>query len=260
MLLPEDVSSAAQAAGLSPASIVIRNLSGGAPGIAIEPDRYFYPASMLKTPLAVVALTLVDRGEVAMDQTFTVTQANLTANDKVTPFVLGYTGPLREIIEFAITHSDNVATNMLFDICNRERATAMIQNEYGLRHTGFYRKLSGSEPLIVDPLWDNTHRNAHSAGDAAKLFEMIARDEVPFAAELREILAKQQFNDKLSPGLRAGDRFEHKTGDTDEVTHDGGILRTGTADYVIVVYTGLESTPEHNARFGPFMAQIRRLL
>lgn len=226
----------------------------------MDPDRYLYPASMLKTPLAVVALTLVAQGELTMDQPFTVTEGNLTANDKVTPFVLGYTGPLREIVEFAITHSDNVATNMLFDICNRERATEMVRTRYGLEHTAFHRKLSGSEPLILDPLWDGVHRNAHSAGDAAKLFAMIACDEVPFAAELRAILAKQQFNDKLSLGLAPEDRFEHKTGDTDEVTHDGGILRTGSAEYVIVVYAGLESTPEHNARFAPFMQRIRPLL
>lgn len=254
------ITAAAEAAGLNPCSIVLHDLSLAVPAVAIEPDRYFYPASMLKTPLAVVACTLVARGELRLDQPFTVTASNMTANDMESPFVTGYRGPLSEIIERAITHSDNVATNMLFDICIRERATAMIQNEYGLQHTAFYRKLSGSDPLIVDPGWDKEHRNAHSAGDAAKLFALIARNGVPLAAELRSILAKQRFNDKLSLGLRPGDHFEHKTGDTDEVTHDGGILRTGARDYVIVVYSGLPSSPQNNARFGPFMQEVRALL
>lgn len=261
MLIQQDVLAAAADAGLTPCSIVIRDLDGGRRAEArVEPDRYFYPASMLKTPLAVAALTLVAQGDLTLDRRFTVTPDNMTANDLPSPFVAGYEGSLAQIIEYAITISDNVATNMLFDICGRERATHIVQTKYGLTKTAFHRKLSGSEPLIADPLWDGTHRNAHSAGDAAALFEQIASDRVPYAAELRAILAKQQFNNKLSRGLRPGDVFEHKTGDTDEVTHDGGILRTGDAAYVIVVYTGLQSSDEHNARFGPFMERIRKLL
>jgi beta-lactamase class A len=62
----------------------------------------------------------------------------------------------------------------------------------------------------------------------------------------------------LSQGLQAGDRFAHKTGDTDEVTHDGGILYAACgAQYVVVVYSGMESTDENNARFGKFMSILR---
>lgn len=261
MLTQEDVAAAAADSGLAPCSIVVRDLEGGRRAdVHLDPDRYLYPASMLKTPLAVAALTLVAERELRMDQRFTVTQENMTANDLPSPFVTGYEGPLAQIIEHAITISDNVATNMLFDICGRERATQIVQRVYGLSNTAFYRKLSGSEPLIADPLWDGTHRNVHSAGDAATLFERIAMDRVPYAAELRAILRRQQFNNKLSLGLRPGDIFEHKTGDTDEVTHDGGILHAGDARYVVVVYTGLESNDEHNGRFGPFMERIRALL
>lgn len=259
MVSTNDLAAAAESAGLLPASIAFKDLQTGAVA-ALDADRYLYPASMLKTPLAAVALALVERGETGLDRHFAVTDSNMTANDKASPFVPGYSGTLREIIEFAITRSDNVATNMLFDICGRERATTIAQNEFGLKNTGFYRKLSGSEPLIVDPLWDKIHRNAHSAADAAKLFELIATRKVPGAELLEEILSRQQWNEKLNKGLRRDDRFAHKTGDTDEVTHDGGILTTDSGNYILVVYTGLESTETNNARFGPFMGQIRALL
>jgi beta-lactamase class A len=89
----------------------------------------------------------------------------------------------------------------------------------------------------------------------------IAENAVPHAALLREMLAAQEWNEKLNAGLLTWDRFAHKTGDTSEVTHDGGILSTGEGKrFVVVVYTGLPSTPENNARFGPFMRQIRDLL
>jgi len=262
MLTSDAVVAAAQGAGLTPNSIVIKRLDGSEnTDVRIDAQKYFYPASMLKTPLALVAFTLVAAGELRLDQRFEVTQANMTANDQASPFVPGYSGPLGQIIELMLTHSDNVATNMLFDILDRKRATEMVQNTYGLKNTAFYRKLSGSEPLIKDPEWDGVHRNAHSAGDAATVFEMIATDAVPFADRLRQILSGQMFNGKLNKGLRPGDHFAHKTGDTDEVTHDGGLLDIENGpSYIIVVYTGLESTDQNNARFGPFMQTIRPLL
>lgn len=262
MLTTDAVVAAAQNAGLVPNAIVIKRLDGTQnPGIHIDEDKYFYPASMLKTPLAIVAMTLVESGELRFDQLFEVTQSNMTANDQKSPFVPGYKGQLSQIIELMLTHSDNVATNMLYDILDRKRATEIAQTKYGLKNTAFQRKLSGSEPLIKDPQWDGIHRNAHSAGDAAKAFELIANDGVPYADRLREILSRQMFNEKLNKGLRAGDHFAHKTGDTDEVTHDGGLLEIENGpSYIIVVYTGLESSDQNNARFGPFMQAIRPLL
>jgi beta-lactamase class A len=261
MLTEELLAEAAAKVGLAPASFVVTRLDRAGAQLAVDADHPFYPASMIKTPLALAAFALVQSSVLNLDEIFPVTQANMTANDKVSPLVPGFAAPLHQLIELMLTISDNVATNMLFDALGRERATHIVQNQFGLTKTAFYRKLSGSEPLIADPGWDGVHRNSHPAGDAARLFEMIARDEVPFAYLFRSILARQHWNDKLPAGLYPGDRFAHKTGDTDEVTHDGGILDTQEgASYVIVVYTGMVSNDANNARFGPFMSAIRGLL
>jgi len=262
MLTPDLLAQTASHAGLSPVSLVLTRLDrpDGA-RISLDGDRYLYPASMIKTPLALAAYTLVQDGELRLDQTFEVTQPNMTANDKDSPLVPGYTSPLHELIDLMLTRSDNVATNMLYDILQRERATQIVQERYGLRSTAFHRKLSGALPLIHDPQWDGVHRNAHSANDAARLFELIARDQVPFTFALRQTLARQEWNNKLPAGLLPGDRFAHKTGDTDEVTHDGGILDTEQgASYVLVVYTGMESNDANNAKFAPFMSALRQYL
>lgn len=261
MLTQDALLAAARNVGLTPAAFVVTRLDRAGERIALDADRYFYPASMIKTPLALAAFTLVQDHVLNLDETFAVTQANMTANDKESPLVPGYVAPLHQLIELMLTISDNVATNMLFDALGRERATQIVQQRFGLANTAFYRKLSGSEPLIVDPGWDKVHRNSHDAGDAARLFESIARDEVPFARLFRSILERQQWNNKLPAGLYPGDRFAHKTGDTDEVTHDGGILDTQEgASYVLVVYTGMKSTDANNAKFGPFMSAIRASL
>lgn len=262
MLTETEVARAAGEAGITPLSFVLWPLGRtGGNRVEIDSGLSLYSASMIKTPLAAACYALADKGDLSLKSQHEVTDANMTANDAASPLVPGYRCPLDQLIELAITRSDNVATNMLFDIAGRERATKIVQDDLGLRNTAFHRKLSGSMPLIDDPLWDGIHRNMHPALDAARLFELIALGRVPHARELQETLARQQWNDKLPAGLLANDRFAHKTGDTDEVTHDGGILETEQGgEYVLVVYTGMESNEINNKKFAAFMRSIRAYL
>lgn len=261
MLTSEIVTAAARRCGLGPFAFVLWPLDGGH-RLEANTEAPFYPASMIKTPLAVVAYDAIQAGELSLEDRFEVTQANMTTNDAPSPLVPGYRSEVRELIELMITISDNVATNMFFDILGRDRATETIQRKYGLANTTFRRKLSGSEPLIVDADWDRAKGlNTHPPLDAAKIFTAIARDEVPYADALRATLSRQHFNGKLAAGLREGDRFEHKTGGTDDVSHDGGILRTAEGRaYVIVEYTGFGSNDETDPRHASFMREIRPLL
>jgi beta-lactamase class A len=251
---------AAAEAGLEAASVVVRPLAGGE-AAELEPIRPLYPASMIKLPLVAAVLFEVAGGRLAGSDAVIVDPRNMTANDAASPLVPGYRSSLDEIMHLAVSRSDNVATNLLFDAVGRDRATGIVREHLGLCDTVFARKLSGSDPLIADPEWDGFTRNAHPAADSARLFAAIARDEIPLAHRLGEMLADQVWNEKLNPGLLPGDRFLHKTGDTSEVTHDGGILIDAQGErWVVVAYTGLASTDEHNARFAPFMRRIRPLL
>ena len=259
-LASDDLARLGLAHGLSPWGAVVQSLD--APSAAlVAPDTPLYPASMIKTPLAAVTLAEVAAGRFAIDDQIAVSAANLTHNDAPSPLVPGYRATVRELCVRAIAFSDNVATNELFDLVGRERASELARERLGLRATAFFRKLSGSEPLILDRGWDGEHRNTHPPADAAALLAAIARDEIPHADLLGEALAAQIWHEKLARGLRAGDRFAHKTGDTDEVTHDGGILTTREGRrYVIVVYLGNESSETNNARLASFMEALRALL
>ena len=263
MRLDDDVlAQAAATAGLTPASLVVLPLDLPAGPVVLDPDLPLYPASMIKVPLVAAALVEVAAGRLdSLESKVTIRALNMTANDTASPLVPGYQASLHELMELAIARSDNVATNELFDLVGRERATQIARDRFGLANTGFYRKVSGSEPLIEDPQWDGIHRNSHPASDCAHLFRLISDNAVPHAGLLRDMLAAQRWNNKLSRGLRSWDRFAHKTGDTEEVTHDGGILTTGERKrYVVVAYTGMPSNDENNARFGTFMAAIRDVL
>jgi beta-lactamase class A len=255
--LPAALAGWATQAGLPGATVWLRCLTPGMEFFGHTDDgRAIYPASMIKVPLAVATAVAERDGRLRWDEPVEVTAANMTVNDAPSPLdTVGYVSTPAELVDLMLSLSDNVATNMLIDLVGRERATADLV-ALGFADTAVHRKLSGATPLIDDP--GATGRNTHPARNAAGLFFRIAHDDVPGAQRILAALSKQHWNTKLSRGLRAGDRFAHKTGDTDEVSHDGGILtlENGTR-YVIVVYSELASTEITDSRFASFMQIVR---
>ncbi len=250
-----DLALLAAGAGLGAAKVHVMRLASTGPHWSRDDGRPIYPASMIKVPLAVAAGAAIRAGRLAWDTPVTVDPRNATLNDAPSPIIPGYRTTVEELTTYMLQRSDNVATNQLYDVLGRERATDDIR-ALGFAGTAFRRKLSGSLPLIDDP--EATGRNTFPAAEAAELFAALAEDRVPEAAVLRGILATSWWDVKLSRGLAPGDAFAHKTGDTDEVSHDGGILTLPSgARWVVVVFTELASSDEHDARFGAFMRALR---
>jgi beta-lactamase class A len=255
MIGPGELALWAEAAGLTGAAIYLARVD--APGVvaALDDGPQMYPASMIKTPLAVAAAVAERDGRLRWGDRIEVGAGNMTVNDAPSPLRPGYVATIAELVELMLQRSDNVATNVLIDLLDRERATADL-HALGFAETAVRRKLSGAEPLIDDP--DATGRNTHPAREAADLFRRIALEDVPGARIVRSVLDGQYWNTKLSTGLEAGDRFAHKTGDTDEVSHDGGILTLASGErFVLVVYSPLPSSDATDGCFGAFMSALR---
>ncbi len=247
----------AQAAGLGAASIVVRALDGG-PGAMLRPRAPISPASMIKLPIAAALAERVSSGSERYDRVVRIGAGDMTANDAPSPFVPGYAARLDELARAMLSASDNVATNVLIETLGRAELTADC-GRLGLRDTAVRRKLSGALPMIDDPA--ATGRNSHPAGDAARLLERIARTADPAYDVVRRALDAQLWNEKLPPGFCPEDRFAHKTGDTDETSHDGGILRLPDGRrFVVVVYTTLPATASTAPRFAAFARALRPLL
>lgn len=242
-------------AELGPAVVHLRKLGAGGAQWQVDDRRWIYPASLIKLPLAVAVGAAIADARLRWDTESTVDARNATANDAPSPMVPGYRTTVGELTTAMIQRSDNVATNQLYDLLGRERATAAL-HVLGFRETFFRRKLSGDLPLIDDP--EATGRNSFPAAEAARLLVALAEDRLPEAAALRTILSTSWWDVKLSRGLEPGDRFAHKTGDTDEVAHDAGILTLAGGDqWVVAVYTELPSSDEHDLLFGAFMRALR---
>ena len=255
MIGPVEVTLWAERAGLRGAAVYLARLDAPGPVLALDGGAAIYPASMIKTPLAVAAAVAESAGRLRWGDRVSVNLPNLTMNDAPSPLRAGYVATVAELVDLMLARSDNVATNVLIDVVGRERATADLA-ALGFPQTQIRRKLSGALPLIDDP--EATGRNTHPAREAAEVFRRLAHDDLPGALIIRNVLQGQFWNAKLSTGLDTGDRFAHKTGDTDEVSHDGGILTLGSgARFVLVVYTSLPSTDDNDRRFGEFMRMLR---
>ncbi len=201
-----------------------------------------YPASVIKVPVMVEAYHQYALGSLMPDARVVIDAANQTTTDQVTPFVTGYEASVQKLVELMITHSDNIATNQLFDVLGRSRVTEYM-HRLGLPTFFLGRKLSGSEPLIHDP--GVLGRNRLPPQEIAHLLALIADDAVSGAGDQRAILSRCVHAEKLVPALRAGDAFMHKTGETDTVSHDAGILTTAQGRrYVVVLYLEVEPNPD----------------
>ncbi len=213
-----------------------------------------YPASMIKLPIAYTIGLALEQG--LIDEAHVpISERLMTSNDAPSAFVPGYQARVWELVHAMLAFSDNVATNALIDLLGHQRATQLCQDA-GLRETAIRRFLSGSLPRIADPA--STGENAHSAHDAALLLRRIALREVPFAERLLGALDAQYWNSKLSTGLLPGDHFAHKTGETSDTSHDGGILTLATGRrYIIVLYSQSPSDSKTDAAFATVMREIR---
>ena len=223
-----------------------------------------YPASVIKVPIMAEAFRQYEQGVISPADRVTVTQSNQTTTWGVSPFTPGVVATIAELVDRMITHSDNVATNQLMDVLRRERVTAYMR-ELGLETFLLGRKLSGSDPLIEDP--EIVGRNRLPPAEIARLLALIATNAVAGAAQQREIMRRCVHGDKLAPGVRAGDDFMHKTGETSEHSHDAGILRTAQGKaYVVALYTTPVPKPDDsdadhvNPQMTRWMRSLRALL
>lgn len=214
-----------------------------------------YPASVIKIALMTETFRRFAECTLVPSERAVISAANMTETAEATPLVPGYAAQVDELVELMIARSDNIATNQLIDLLRRDKVTATMC-ALGLDDFVLGRKLSGAEPLIEDP--EAVARNSMSPIAAAKLLHLIARDEVDGAHAQRELLERCTDRDKLVAGLRSGDRFMHKTGETSTVTHDAGILHTAEGrEYVAVLYT----TRAHaDANMAQYMRHLRQHL
>lgn len=210
------------------AGIVWRHVPSGAEA-AVGAAESFEAASLVKLPILVELFRRVEAGglqlneELVFDEEFRVGGSGVLKDRPA-----GTRVRLDELARLMIVESDNAATDMLLEKLGPDRIEAAMQG-LGLRDTTVRRRIFDFEAI------DAGRDNLTSPADIARLLDLIARDEVPGAAAMREILAGQKRKDMIPAGLPPGTPVAHKTGELTGVLHDAGIVTSPGGDYIVVL-------------------------
>lgn len=185
---------------------------------AYRENLVFKSASLIKTPIMLHALEEVEAGRLSLDMNIPV-EPRHCVGDEAPVIQNGSDVPLRVLLEYMITQSNNTATNVLIDLLGMESVNSFSMRA-GLTDTVLRRHMLDYEAARQG------RENHTSAADMLRLYTLLHRGEVftPFMCETAlPILLRQQDKELLmfaDPQKKAA----HKTGGLSDIAHDAGIL------------------------------------
>lgn len=212
-----------------------------------------YAASTMKLPLVIAAFRRVVRGELDLDTPVRVSGTFASVYDG-SPFdldesddqdpgtwaALGDTRTLAELAEQAITHSSNIATNLLLDVV-------------GLGEVAEVLRIAGCSPAMVvgRGIEDAAARaagitNTVTAADLGLVMAAVGRREPTLGgdevlAPVEAMLARQVHLDQVPAGLPPGTPTASKSGWIPGVSHDVALVRPpGEEPFVLAVCTTVD--------------------
>jgi beta-lactamase class A len=203
-------------------AVVIKRLDTGQ-GVAIDPGRVFYAASLYKVWVMLEAFHQRAAGLLDFDEHYIVSDyyESLSLNEDELPLCSQVTAS--EALNAMIRVSDNVAGNIMLERVGFTNLNTMLRG-FGFAVTG----MASNGDVFT------------TADGMATLLEAIGRRQAvsPEASdEMLALLESDVINDRLPALLPPGTVVAHKTGNWSGATHDAGIVYSPNATYVIVVLT-----------------------
>ncbi|MCU1536840.1 MAG: serine hydrolase [Humibacillus sp.] len=225
-------------------------------------DAPHYAASTMKLPLVIAAQRLAVRGVLDLDAPVAVhndfasvldgSAFSMDVDDDQDPetwAALGGSRSARELAEHAVTHSGNLATNLLLDLVGRAEVAEVL-------------RLSGcsSTTVVGRGIEDAAARaagitNTVTAADLGLVMAAVARRDAalggPAVCEpVEAMLARQQHRDQIPAGLPAGTPTASKSGWVPGVAHDVAVVRPGGREpFVLAVCTTVDLDDVEGAAF-----------
>lgn len=209
-------------------AVAVKNLTTGEE-FRLNADEVMQTASLIKLAIMVEAYRQLDAKKVDFAKTLTLTKDDKVPGAGVLTdhFSDGATFPLKDAIRLMIVFSDNTATNMVLDQVGI-KCVNDTTSELGMPETRINAKVYKGSSTSVDPERTKKYSlGSTSANETIKLLELIHTGKAASADSCKAMLGHLEKNDDkelLVRHLPPGTKVAHKTGATNKVRTDAGII------------------------------------
>lgn len=208
-------------------SLQARDLTSGGT-ISHHADRKCPTASVIKLPILIHALMMAREGELFLDEMTIVGEEDKKPGSGIlTQLSTGHKLSLADACTLMIALSDNTATNLVIDRVGLDAINDRMRT-LGLKETMLHRRVFSSGP----PVSASNARyglGVTTPREMVRLLSMIQSGQIggPETCRLaRAALGKQHYRDSIPRYLPPTYKFEGKSGATDHVRNDVGIITT----------------------------------
>jgi len=237
----------------------------------LNADEAFHPASTFKVHVMMEVFRQMDKGLLSLADCIPIinsftsiadgTPYSLDANDDAEQTLyprIGESETIYELTRLMIVRSSNLATNILLEKVGAENVNHFIQ-ALGIQGVTVRR---GVEDKASFRLGLN---NSATARGLTQTMQLIADGQVVSkgaSEQMIAILLGQEFNESIPALLPKSVKVAHKTGWTDDVYHDTGIVyaeRESRKPYALSIMTrGFSEKQENEAH--ECMARISKII
>ncbi len=192
---------------------------------AVHENDIFPTASTFKLPLAMYILDEAAKGRVDLDEPIAYTDAYWEDGTGILQEQLseGDTRTVRELVELAITESDNIATNMLIDRFG-------VQNVYD-----YMERLGGTVTQYEPGVHGSTPR------EMATYLRLAMSDRAVGDKALRDFLfgalTSTSFHERVEAGVPEGVKVAHKVGTLPGVVNDVALVYAPQRRFIVSVFS-----------------------
>ncbi len=235
--------------------------------LAYNADEVFPTASTFKTVLLYTLYRQADAGRIDLAQRVTLhAEQRVPGSGVLQDLDPGAALTVKDIATLMITVSDNMATDLIYDLLGRQ-AVAETLRELGMSRTSLpldtweilaglhdldphdpsltyeglkARLASRLAPLDCRAARETPDNNVTTPRDMVRLYEAIERGQglSPAAREaVLDILKRQKFRERIPALLPFGVQVAHKTGSIRGVRNDAGLVYAGDVVYAVALFT-----------------------
>jgi beta-lactamase class A len=230
----------------------------------LDPGAHAPMQSVFKLPLALTILHQVEQGKFSLDQPIPFQKSDLIVPRPYSPLQdkypqAGVDVPLRELLQMAVSLSDNTAADLLLRLAGGPEIVGDYVASLGV--TGFHLR---DDERALHRDHSLQYRNWFEPRGAVQLLRIIA-DHSPLTVEHTALLRQwmSASSGQLGAELPDGTRVAHKTGHSDvdkgvaAATNDIGLITLPDGRQLAIAVFVTDSTADETTR-SKVIAQIAR--